>query len=143
MRTRENAVSTIPEDILVTSARPDIVLVYEDRLLRIELTIPHNSLVVLSNAWDRKSQKEIYLQAISDLELKGHSSHLEIIEIGSIGHWLPVSQRVLLKAAPSITRQITRKVMDKAACKFTGAFQMVFNARLEKAWTSLPTIASL
>ena len=65
MRASENPVSTIPEDIWVTSARPDIVLVNEERLILIELTIPHNSLESLSNARDHKSQKELYLQVIS------------------------------------------------------------------------------
>ena len=38
----------------------------------------HNPLESLSNARDRKSQKEIYLQALSDLEAKGFASQLAI-----------------------------------------------------------------
>ena len=68
---------TISEDILVTSARPDIVLVGVDEVTLIELTIPHNSMESLYNARDCKSQKEIYLQAlVSDLEAKGLANHL-------------------------------------------------------------------
>ena len=76
MRASENPEATIPEDILVTSARPDIVLVGVDEVTLIELTIPHNSMESLYNARDRKSHKEIYLQALSDFEAKGLATHL-------------------------------------------------------------------
>ena len=49
MRASENPVATIPDDTLVTSAQPDIVLVGEDEVTLIELTIPHNSLESLSS----------------------------------------------------------------------------------------------
>ena len=39
MRASENPVATIPDDTLVSSARPDIVLVGEDEVTLIELTI--------------------------------------------------------------------------------------------------------
>ena len=93
MRASENSVATIPEDTLVTSAHPDIVLVGEDKVTLIELTVPHNSLESLCNARDRKSQKDIYLQALSDLEARGLASHLHTIENDSLGHWLPSSQK--------------------------------------------------
>ena len=72
MRANENPVSTILEVVLVTSAHLNIVLVGEGEVTLIELTIPHNSLENLSNASDHKSQKEIYLQALSDLEAKAY-----------------------------------------------------------------------
>ena len=135
MRASENPEATIPEDILVTSARPDIVLVGVDEVTLIELTIPHNSMESLYNARDRKSHKEIYLQALSDFEAKGLATQLYTVEIGSLGHWLPNSQRALMKAAPLLTKQTARKTMDEAACKVIGASQVIFKARLEKAWT--------
>ena len=57
MRASENPVATIPEDILVTSARPDIVLVGVDEVTLTELTIPHKSMESLHNARDRKSHQ--------------------------------------------------------------------------------------
>ena len=102
----------------------------------IELTIPHNSMESLYNARDRKSHKDIYLQVLSDFEAKGLASHLFTIEIGSLGHWLPDSQRDLMKAIPSLTKQTARKIMDEAARKVIGASQVIFKARLEKSWTS-------
>ena len=68
------------------------------------------------------------------LEIASHTkTHLYTIEIGSLGHWLPNSQKALMKAAPSITKQIARKTMDEAARKVIGASQVIFKARLEKA----------
>ena len=69
MRANDNPISTIPENTLATSARPDIALVGEDEVTLIELTIPHNSMESLSNARKHKS-KELYQQAISILEVK-------------------------------------------------------------------------
>ena len=67
MRASNNPLTTIPESILVTSACPDIVLVEEDDITRVEL-IPHNSMKNISNARIRKFTKEIYQQALSDLD---------------------------------------------------------------------------
>ena len=125
MRASENPVATIPENILVTSARPDIVLVGVDEVTLIELTIPHNSMESLNNARDRKSHKEPYLQALSDLEAKGLVTLLYTVEIGSLGHWLPNSQRALMLAAPLLTKQTARKTMDEAAHKIIGASQVI------------------
>ena len=59
-RASDNHHSTIPPDILVTSARPDIVLVRPGEVILLELTIPYNSPESLSNAKERK-QSGLYL----------------------------------------------------------------------------------
>ena len=59
MRASENPVATIPEDILETSARPDIVLMGEDEVTLHPTQLHGES--SLYNARDRKSHKEIYL----------------------------------------------------------------------------------
>lgn len=70
MLASDNPLFTIPENILVTSAHPDMVLVGEDEVILIELTIPHNSMESLSNARKHKSENESYRQALSDLEVR-------------------------------------------------------------------------
>ena len=65
---------------------------------------------------------------------------IHTIEIGSLGHWLPTSQRALLKAAPLLAKQLARKTMDEAARKVVGASQVIFKARLEKVWTPSRTL---
>ena len=84
---------------MVTSARPDIELVGEDEVTLIELATPHNSMESLSNA-----RKELYQQAISDLEVKGIASNLYTIEIVSLRHRLHTLQNALLKGAPLIIK---------------------------------------
>ena len=44
MRASDNPQGIIPDSILVTSARPDIVIIERKVVTLIELTIPHNSL---------------------------------------------------------------------------------------------------
>ena len=84
LRTTDNPPSTIPAEILDTSARPDIVIVSAGEITFIELTVPYNSPDSLLNARSRKEGKEI---ALSDLETKGMISELVCIEIGALGHW--------------------------------------------------------
>ena len=105
MRSNDNPISTIPENILVTSACPDMVLVGEDEVTLTELTIPHNSMESLSQARSHQSEKETYRQALGDLEVKGFVSNLHTTEIGSLRHWLYTSRRALLKTAPLPTKQ--------------------------------------
>ena len=50
----DNPISTIPANILVTSAHSDMVLVGEDEVTLIVLTIPHNSMESLSQVRSRK-----------------------------------------------------------------------------------------
>ena len=55
MRASGNPLATIPESILITTACPDIVLVEDDEVILLELTIPHNSTESISSARARKS----------------------------------------------------------------------------------------
>ena len=86
----------------------------------------------------RKSSKENYQQTLSDLERKGFSSNLLTIEIGLLGHWTLESLKSLfnMKAAPSLSKWIARAIMNEAAVKVVGASQIVFNARVERTWSS-------
>ena len=49
-----NPPTTIPQDIVPTSARPDLIIIREKEVLLLELTIPYNSPESLSNAHQRK-----------------------------------------------------------------------------------------
>ena len=54
LRVTDNPLSTIPAEILDTSARPDIVIVSTSEIILIELTVPYNSPDCLHNARSRK-----------------------------------------------------------------------------------------
>ena len=140
MRASDNPIATIPESTLITSARPDIVLVGHDEITLLELTIPHNSMESISNARARKSTKANYLQTLSDLERKGFKPYLLTIEIGSLGHWTQDSQRSLIKAAPSMSKHSARMIMDQVATKVIRASQIIFNARVEESWSLSRTL---
>ena len=98
----DNPISTIPANILVTSAHSDMVLVGEDEVTLIALTIPHNSI----HGEPFPSQKsQIGLPvSLGDLKVANLGFCLQprlyTIEIGSLGHWLYTSQKALLKAVP-------------------------------------------
>ena len=121
MRTNDNPLAIIPESILTTSVCLDIVLVGDDEITLLELTIPHNSMESISNARARKSTKESYQQTLNDLERKGFNSYLLTIEIGSLGHWTHNSQRALIKAAPFMSKHSAKTIMDQAATKVKAA----------------------
>ena len=60
LRATDNPPSTIPTEILDTSARPAIVIVSANEIIFIELTVLYNSPDCLHNARSRKVSKEIY-----------------------------------------------------------------------------------
>ena len=75
---------TIPPHILVTSQRPDLVVVWEDmkKILLVELTVPFETNV--QDAHDRKCER--YKDLLSDLRETEYSVFYEAIEIGARGH---------------------------------------------------------
>ena len=69
-RAIESPATTVPLDILVTSARPDIVFVHNDNTISIiELTIPFNTQESFNRAHILKTKKFDVL--VSDLEHSG------------------------------------------------------------------------
>ena len=76
-------VQTLPDDILNSNLRPDIVLT--DRVKKIvniiELTVPFESNI--EGARDRKSRK--YASVIADFELCGYMCNFYSVEVGSRG----------------------------------------------------------
>ena len=136
MRASDNSQGTIPDSILVTSARPDIIITEEKAVTLIELTIPHNSLDSMTRAKERKLEKELYQQALSDLESRGVEGELYTIEIGTLGHWLPTSWTSLLKAFPSLTKKEASSILDLAAKKVICASKIIFKGHSNHSWTT-------
>ena len=59
-RASDNPPATIPPKLLVTSARPDIVIQNGSDILLLELTVPHNTRDSFIKAHERKIEKENY-----------------------------------------------------------------------------------
>ena len=88
-RACDNPPATIPQNIVSTSARPDIVVIHGNKITLIELTVPYNSPEALSNAQLRKRNKENYQLILSELDRKGFQASLITLEISALGHSLP------------------------------------------------------
>ena len=84
----------------------------------------------------RKTEKEAYQQALSDLEAKGFSASLYTIKIGTLGHWLHSSRTSI--AVESTEHLLTKKnattILDTAAKKVINAAQIIFRGRLDHSW---------
>ena len=138
-RASDNPPATIPPEILVTSARPDIVIV---SVALMELTIPYNSPESLTNAHARKSTKRKYQTVLSDLEYKGHNTSLVTIEIGALGHSLTTTHRSLQNLLPTISRRATRAMFDDAAKIAIAACHTIFLARKSQVWLDCRNLLS-
>ena len=99
----DNPPSTIPPNILDTSTQPDLVIIEEQCVTLIELTIPFNSQESLTNAKTRKENKENYQLVLEDLESRGYVANLITIEIGS-------TQSLASKNSLSPTRGISLSI---------------------------------
>ena len=82
-RACDNPPATIPQDIVTTSAQPDSVVIYGNKVTLIELTVSYNSPEALSNARLRKRNKENYQLVLSELDRKGFKASLITLEIGA------------------------------------------------------------
>ena len=78
-----------------------MVLVENQSVKLIELTVPHNSQESMHKTKVLNSSKENYQKVLSDFDV---SADLYTIEIGSLGHWLPSSRTPLLKAFPALKK---------------------------------------
>ena len=76
-------ISTVPTDILVTTQKPDLVIVDRalKRIILIELTVPFD--INISSAHERKTKR--YENLISDLNTAGYKASCLAIEIGARG----------------------------------------------------------
>ena len=86
LRACDNPSATVPQNIVATSARPDMVM---GNVKLVELTVPYNSPEALRNARQRKESKEIYQLLLSELDRLGYRASLTTLEVGALGHSLP------------------------------------------------------
>ena len=99
----DNSPATIQQDIVTTSAHPDIVVIRGNKISLIELIVPYNSPEALSNARLRKRNKENYQLILSELDRKGFNASLIILEVGALGHSLPQTHSDLKGRLPCLT----------------------------------------
>ena len=128
---------TIPPDIIVTSDRPDIVLVDREKkeLILAELTCPFEPYIDSANA--RKTEK--YSSLKSDIDLSGYKCQLICFEIGSRG----LVTRNNKKKLAEITRFAKNGGKMKMKCHYQQISKLavltsysIYNARREPEWFS-------
>ena len=110
-RAHDNPQATVPHDLVITSARPDMVYIKGNTVTLVELTIPANSLDHLRSAKTRKSHKPLYQTLLSDLDSLGKKASLITIEIGSLGHSLPSCCKEFLKSFPVFDKSSVRQLL--------------------------------
>ena len=79
---------TLPTNLSTSTARPDLVIVSENNVTMIELTIPSDSRAAMIKAKERKNNKPNYNSLIGDLENHEFSVNYRTLEIGLLGHYL-------------------------------------------------------
>ena len=121
---------------IVTSARPDIVLVRPREVILLELTISYNSPESLSKAKEWKEYKQHYQLVLGDLDARGPSSLLYTIEIGALGHWLPCTCSALWRCFPSLNKSTTTRLLDLVASLVVAASNIIFHAQKSLMWNS-------
>ena len=127
-------ISTLPTDILVTSLKPDIVIVNktEKTVSIIELTIPFDTNI--ENANQRKSAK--YEPLISDIETEGYNVKFFALEISSRGFLSPdnskrLSEIMSLTDYPKKNLNSLKLCLQKIAivCSYC-----IFNSKYDPEW---------
>ena len=133
-----NPPATIPTSITTTTARPDVVVIQNNRIILLELTVPTNTPEGLQEARRRKQLKPNYLALLNDLETLGFQSVLETIEVGTLGHFNNQTIASLHALLPNLQRNSVRRILLDLSKTSVSCSAHIFNARLSTTWTSPP-----
>ena len=134
-RVSNNPPSTVPPDILDTTARPDIVFVTEEKeVIVLELTVPFKSPDSMSNAHSLKKTK--YQLLLSDLEAKSFHPKFMAIEIGALGHSRSKTISSFCHLFPKLTKPTVKRLFDEVRKLAITASRRIFLARKELTWNS-------
>ena len=134
-RVSENPQSTLPSDVSVSSARPDIVM-REGNVIKIsELTVCSNTQRGFDEARSRKRNKPAYIQLISDLEAKGFKVNYSTIEIGSLGHYTSDATNAVSGLMPTLSTARVRLVLATMGKVSFACSDHIFQASNSTVWT--------
>ena len=134
LRACDNPSATVPQNIVATSARPDMVIVSGGDVKLVELTVPYNSPEALRNARQRKESKENYQLLLSELDRLGYRASLTTLEVGALGHSLPWTHAELRRLLPCVEKRKIRQLFDKAGRISITCSHAIFRGRSELNW---------
>ena len=138
LRASENPPATIPTSITTTTARPDVVVIQNNHIILLELTVPTNTPEGLQEARRQKQLKPNYLALLNDLETLGFQSVLETIEVGTLGHFNNQTIASLHALLPNLQRNSVRRILLDLSKTSVSCSAHIFNARLSTTWISPP-----
>jgi hypothetical protein len=106
--------TTVPTEVVITTARPDIVLLDSKSVTLLELTVPWNSAASLASAQLRKQNKPLYQLLASNLDTQGYAEDPHNLDWmpGTFHQWCfchPEDHR-----PPSSPRQLRSTLMEAA-----------------------------
>ena len=126
--------STIPPNVISTTARPDLTIITASKITMVELTVAWNSEDNLTRAHHYKNQKENYQLLLSDIHNIGRQAELVTIEIGSLDHHTDQFYRALKVIAPMASKSDRTNLRDcMAKCVISSSYT-IFNAHKSSAW---------
>ena len=111
LRASENPAATIPTSVATTTARPDVVIIQNNRITLLELTVPTNTPEGLQEARRWKQLKPNYLALLNDLKTLGFQSALETIEVGTLGHFNNQTIASLHTLFPNLRKNSVRRLL--------------------------------
>uniref|UniRef100_A0A1X7UFF2 Reverse transcriptase zinc-binding domain-containing protein n=1 Tax=Amphimedon queenslandica TaxID=400682 RepID=A0A1X7UFF2_AMPQE len=136
LRASDTPPATIPLNIIVTTARPDIVIIDGRYICLLELTIPSNNMASLTNARERKQRKENYISLVSDLSSRGYATDLETVEIGALGHFLQCSINSIQQVLPHLSKRFLRNsFISQLSFPAISCSYAIFNSRHNSEWS--------
>ena len=130
--------SFLPDDVVPTSERPDIVLVNRNKkeIIIGELTVPFEPNIDKA----RKRKVDKYASLSSDIEEKGYKCTLICFEIGSRGLITKGNKQNIssLLRAPGQPVKIKPHINSVSKLSIIASY-IIYNARTEPTWTK-PTL---
>ena len=133
LRTSENPPGTIPCQLVVSTARPDLVAIKGNVIRILELTVCTNSREAMSNAKIRKLSKILYQQLLGVLEQQGKDVKCITMEMGALGHYPGDLVALMSGVVPEIWKKC-RNILDQLSKVSINCSQMIYLARNGEHW---------
>jgi len=126
---------TIPPDIMITSLRPDLVIInrHMKEISIYELTVPYENRIEAAHS--QKQRK--YLTLVSDIEASGWNVFFCALEIGSRGYISKENKLNLTSLLIFIDNPPKKKKFTSSLSKLTvlGSYK-IFLSRRDESWTN-------
>ncbi len=121
---------TIPPNILVTNEKPDIVIVNQNNIQLIELSVPFESNIAIRHEF--KCNK--YAMLVRDLTRCGLQVTLHAVEVGSRGYISPQNKDHFKEIFKDLSKkEITNLNQEMAQKALTSSFT-IFYSKYSKEW---------